>query len=68
MFNSTFTLILLSLFLGTGVWLVFVWAVRKGEFDDIEGPKHRMLDDDGEHFCTGKEKHNGRERDHGGDK
>jgi cbb3-type cytochrome oxidase maturation protein len=47
MLSSTVILILLSLFLGTGVWLVFVWAVKKGEFDDIEGPKHRMLDDDG---------------------
>ena len=46
MFTSTVILVLLSLFLGTGVWLVFVWAVKKGEFDDIEGPKHRMLDDD----------------------
>lgn len=46
MLTSTVILILLSLFLGTGVWLVFVWAVKKGEFDDIEGPKHRMLDDD----------------------
>lgn len=46
MLTSTIILIFLSLFLGTGVWLVFVWAVKKGEFDDIEGPKHRMLDDD----------------------
>jgi cbb3-type cytochrome oxidase maturation protein len=46
MLTSTVILILLSLFLGTGVWLVFVWAVKKGEFDDIEGPKHRMLDED----------------------
>jgi cbb3-type cytochrome oxidase maturation protein len=49
MLTSTVILILLSLFLGTGVWLVFVWAVKKGEFDDIEGPKHRMLDDDENH-------------------
>ena len=46
MLTSTVILILLYLFLGTGVWLVFVWAVKKGEFDDIEGPKHRMLDED----------------------
>jgi cbb3-type cytochrome oxidase maturation protein len=41
-------LIILSLFLGTGVWLFFIWAVKKGEFDDVEGPKYRMLDDDPE--------------------
>jgi cbb3-type cytochrome oxidase maturation protein len=46
MLSSLVILILLSLFLGTGVWLVFLWAVRKGEFDDPEGPKYRMLEDD----------------------
>jgi cbb3-type cytochrome oxidase maturation protein len=46
MFKSIVILVLLSLFVGTGVWLFFVWAVKKGEFDDIEGPKYRMLDDD----------------------
>ncbi|MDO3377506.1 cbb3-type cytochrome oxidase assembly protein CcoS [Geoalkalibacter halelectricus] len=46
MLQSTLILIILSLFVGAGVWLVFVWAVKKGEFDDIEGPKHRMLDDE----------------------
>jgi cbb3-type cytochrome oxidase maturation protein len=55
MLTSTVILILLSLFLGTGVWLIFVWAVKKGEFDDIEGPKHRMLDDDESHPATGQE-------------
>lgn len=48
MTQSTVILIVLSLFLGTGVWLVFLWAVRRGEFDDVEGPKHRMLEDDDE--------------------
>jgi len=52
MLKSLLILIILSLFVGTGVWLCFVWAVKKGEFDDIEGPKHRMLEEDdhkGEH-------------------
>ena len=44
--QSTVILIVLSLLLGTGAWLVFLWAARKGEFDDLEGPKHRMLRDD----------------------
>lgn len=48
MLTSTIILITLSLFLGTGVWLFFIWAVKKGEFDDLEGPKHRMLEDDPE--------------------
>ncbi len=46
MLQSTVILIVLSLFLGTGAWFVFLWAVRRGEFDDVEGPKHRMLMDD----------------------
>jgi cbb3-type cytochrome oxidase maturation protein len=29
------------------VWL-FLWAVRSGQFDDMEGPAHQILmDDDG---------------------
>ena len=46
MVKSIVILILLSLCVGTGVWLFFIWAVKKGEFDDVEGPKYRMLDDD----------------------
>ena len=46
MFKSLVILILLSLLVGTGVWLFFIWAVKKGEFDDVEAPKYRMLDDD----------------------
>jgi len=46
--QSTLILIILSLFLGLGAWLVFVWAARTGEFDDVEGPKHRMLEEDPE--------------------
>ena len=41
-------LILLSLLIGCVCWLFFLRAVKKGEFDDIERPKHRMLDDDDE--------------------
>jgi cbb3-type cytochrome oxidase maturation protein len=48
MFKSIVILVLLSLCVGTGVWLFFIWAVKKGEFDDMEGPKYRMLDDDDE--------------------
>ena len=46
MLRSTIILIILSLFVGLGVWLVFLWAVKRGEFDDVEGPKYRMLDED----------------------
>ena len=48
MLESTIALIILSLTLGLAAWLAFVWAVKRGEFDDPEGPKYRMLGDDGE--------------------
>ena len=41
-----FLLIPLSLLLiGLIVW-VFFWAVRSGQFDDLEGPAYRILMDD----------------------
>jgi cbb3-type cytochrome oxidase maturation protein len=39
-------LILLSLALGVAAWLFFIWSVKSGQYDDPEGPKYRMLDDD----------------------
>ncbi len=42
-------LIALSLALGLAAWLFFMWTVRSGQYDDPEGAKYRMLeDDDGE--------------------
>lgn len=41
-------LIVLSLALGVGAWLAFVWSVKSGQYDDPEGPKYRMLEDDDE--------------------
>jgi len=31
--------------LGIAIW-AFMWAVRSGQFDDLEGPAHRILMDD----------------------
>jgi len=39
-------LIVLSLALGLVAWLLFMWTVKSGQYDDPEGPKYRMLDDD----------------------
>ena len=33
--------------LGIAVW-AFMWAVRSGQFEDLEGPAHRILMDDDE--------------------
>ncbi|HEX4869606.1 MAG TPA: cbb3-type cytochrome oxidase assembly protein CcoS [Moraxellaceae bacterium] len=35
------------LFLAAGIW-VFFWAVKHEQFDDLEGPAHRILMDDRE--------------------
>ncbi len=31
--------------MGIAVW-VFFWAIRSGQYDDLEGPAHRILMDD----------------------
>ncbi|MDI6802202.1 MAG: cbb3-type cytochrome oxidase assembly protein CcoS [Thermodesulfovibrionales bacterium] len=41
-------LIPLTILLGIAAWLIFMWAVRSGQYEDIEGPKYRMLDDEDE--------------------
>ncbi|MBC8524073.1 MAG: cbb3-type cytochrome oxidase assembly protein CcoS [Chlorobium phaeobacteroides] len=43
---STYFLIFIVFFLGFAAWLLFVWAVKSGQFEDPEAPKYRMLDDD----------------------
>lgn len=43
---STFLLIFLMLCAGVAGWLFFIWAVKSGQYDDIEGPKYRMMDDE----------------------
>ena len=34
--------VVLVLIIGAGFW----WSVRSGQFDDLEGPAHRILADD----------------------
>ena len=43
---SMFLLIFLTLCAGFAGWMFFIWAVKSGQYDDIEGPKYRMLDDE----------------------
>jgi cbb3-type cytochrome oxidase maturation protein len=45
-----FLLIPISLIVvGIAIWL-FLWAIRSGQFEDLEGPAHRILMDDDEHL------------------
>jgi len=39
-------LIPLSVLLVLAIGAVFWWSVRSGQFDDLEGPAHRILTDD----------------------
>jgi cbb3-type cytochrome oxidase maturation protein len=41
-------LIALSLALGVAAWLFFLWSVKSGQYEDPEGPKYRMMDDEGD--------------------
>ena len=44
--GATVLLIAVSLALGAAAWLLFLWAVKSDQYDDVERPKHRMLDEE----------------------
>jgi cbb3-type cytochrome oxidase maturation protein len=46
-------LIVGSLSLGVAAWLLFLWSVRSGQYEDPEGPKYRMLEDEEERVGGG---------------
>ncbi len=46
------TLVLLSL----AIW-AFFWAVKNDQFEDLEGPAHRILFDEDENDLTAEERH-----------
>ena len=59
---TTLLLISVSLAIGFAAWLLFLWAVKSDQYDDVERPKHRMLDDDDETGGNDGESPGGRER------
>jgi len=46
--GSMFLLIGITVCAGFAGWMFFLWAVKSGQYDDVEGPKYRMLDEDEE--------------------
>ncbi len=38
--------------LGAAIWL-FIWAVRSGQYEDMEGPAYRILMDDDDPMIPG---------------
>jgi len=43
------------IFLAGAIWL-FIWAVRSGQYEDMEGPAFRILMDDDDPMIPGNEK------------
>ncbi|MBU0603210.1 MAG: cbb3-type cytochrome oxidase assembly protein CcoS [Gammaproteobacteria bacterium] len=39
-------LVPISVLIALGIGIVFIWSARNGQFDDLEGPAHRVLMDD----------------------
>jgi len=46
--GSMLLLIFITVCIGFAGWLLFLWAAKSGQFDDMEGPKYRMMDDEEE--------------------
>jgi len=44
--NILLILIPAALFLGGLGLVAFLWALRSGQFDDLDGAAHRILEDD----------------------
>ncbi|MFQ3623558.1 MAG: cbb3-type cytochrome oxidase assembly protein CcoS [Acetobacteraceae bacterium] len=44
--DALILLIPLSLLLGLGALAAFLWALRSGQYDDLEGAAHRILFDE----------------------
>lgn len=38
----------IALVIAVGALIAFVWSMKSGQFDDVEGPKYRMLFDEEE--------------------
>jgi len=53
--DSLFFLIPVSIVLVIIVTLVFLWAVRSGQFDDLEGPAHSILHEEEEEVAASEE-------------
>lgn len=51
-----YLLIPLSLLIVGGVAWAFLWSIRSGQFDDLEGPAHEIIMDDDDHVAQEKAK------------
>jgi len=57
-----YLLIPLSLVLIGLIGWAFFWAIRSGQFDDLEGPAHRIIMDDDDSIDTTDEDETGNKK------
>lgn len=48
--NTLYLLLPLALLMGLIGLGCMIWAVKNGQFDDLDGPAHRILFDDDDHL------------------
>ncbi|EMO55915.1 cbb3-type cytochrome oxidase assembly protein CcoS [Leptospira noguchii] len=46
--NALYLTIPLAMLIALGALATFLWSLKSGQYDDIEGPKYRMLFDEDE--------------------
>lgn len=58
--NMLIYLIPIALFMGALGLAAFLWSLKSGQYDDLEGAAWRILDDDGERTTMGPLRENER--------
>ncbi|EMF81465.1 cytochrome oxidase maturation protein, cbb3-type [Leptospira weilii serovar Topaz str. LT2116] len=53
--NALYLTIPMAMLIALGALIAFLWSLKSGQYEDIEGPKYRMLFDD-EESNIGKQK------------
>ncbi|MBF0294757.1 MAG: cbb3-type cytochrome oxidase assembly protein CcoS [Magnetococcales bacterium] len=48
--NTIYLLLPLALLLSLTALGLLIWAIRRGQFEDLEGPAHRILFEDDRHL------------------
>lgn len=44
--NLLYIMVPMAVLLGAGFTFAFLWATKKGQFDDLDTPAQKMLNDD----------------------
>ncbi|MBF0622201.1 MAG: cbb3-type cytochrome oxidase assembly protein CcoS [Magnetococcales bacterium] len=52
--DAIYILLPVALFLGLIGLILMIWALKSGQFEDMEGPAHRILFDDDDDLIPGK--------------